>query len=535
MATRATWFVLLAALLGAQENVIRVDTRLVQVNVVVHDKDGVPVDNLTREDFTLFDNGKLRPISFFSLDRLNAPPAAAQPLPANLFSNDPAAQARRPAGVTIVLLDGTNTRLADQSYARQQLAKFLSRLNPNDKVALYALGNSLRILQDFTSDSGQLLAFLDKYRGASSAELSAGERKTPATGVAIIDAILREMDAAFSDQMQAIRIRRTYQALAAIAAHVEHVPGRKNLVWLSSAFPLTMGVDDPAVFRNSRRLKEAFAEERERATSALVRANVAIYPVDARGLVGSPASMTAEASTSGRTRTSLPAAVIKEPSAGIDAMEELASATGGRAFHDTNDLAAAVRSAVNDSAISYTLGFYPDPGGLDGKFHDLNVKLKRKGVNLRFRKGYVAYPDSPPAPGQREAAIRMAMWSPFPSGGITLVARAERFDKPESKVFQVAVVADAHQVRLNPIAERWTGRLEVVFGQLDSEGRVLESNRDAVKLNLDGPTHEEIMKSGILLARALKPVEGVTQIRVAVYDHLTGALGSLIIPVSGIK
>jgi VWFA-related protein len=535
MATCATWFLLPAALLSAQENVIRVDTRLVQVNVVVHDKDGAPVDNLTREDFTVFDKGKLRPISFFSLDRLNAPPPAAQPLPANLFGNDPASQARRPAGVTIVLLDGTNTRLTDQSYARQQLARFLSRLNPNDQVALYALGNSLRILQDFTSDSGQLLAFLDQYRGASSAELSAGERKTPATGVPIIDAILREMDAAFSDQMQAIRIRRTYEALAAIAGHVEHVPGRKNLVWLSSAFPLTMGLDDPSAFRNPRRLKEAFAEERAHAVSALVRANVAIYPVDARGLVGGPVSMAAEASSSGRTRTSLPAAVIKGPAAGVDTMEELASATGGRAFHDTNDLAAAVRSAVNDSAITYTLGFYPDPGGLDGKFHELNVKLKRKGVNLRYRKGYIAYPDSPPAPEQCEAALRMALWSPLPSTGITLLARAERFDKPEPNVLQVAVIADAHQVRLSSNGGRWTGRLEVVFGQLDSEGRVLESMRDAVNLNLDAPTHEEIMKSGILLARALKPVESATQVRVVVYDHLTSALGSLIIPLSGIQ
>jgi VWFA-related protein len=534
MAVRAMWIAVFAALLSAQQDVIRVDTRLVQVNVVVHDKDGAPVDNLTRDDFTLFDQGKPRPVSFFSLDRLNAPPAAARPLPAQVFSNDPAAQARRPASVTIVLLDGTNTRLADQSYVRQQLAKFLGNLNPDDKVALYALGNSLRILQDFTSDSGQLQEFLAGYRGASSAELTAGDRKTPTTGVPIIDAILRDIDAAFSDQMQEIRVRRTYEALAAIAGHVAQVPGRKNLVWFSSAFPLTMGLDDPGAFRNPRRLKEAFSEERERATRALVKANVAIYPIDARGLAGEPSSMAAEERSSGRTRTSLPTAVVREHAA-IDTMEALASATGGRAFHDTNNLTAAVRSAMNDSAVTYTLGFYPDPGRLDGTFHELNVKLKRKGLNLRYRKGYVAYPDAPPAPTECEAAIAMALWSPLPSAGITLLARAERFDRAEPNVVQVAAVADAHQVRLSSTAGRWTGRLEVVFAQLDSEGRILESKRDAVNLNLDAPTHEEIMKSGILLARALKPVEGGTQIRVIVYDHLTGALGSLIIPMSGIK
>lgn len=535
MPLRARWAIVLAGLVCAQENVIRVDTRLVQVNVIVQEKDGSPVADLTKDDFTVLDGGKPQAIRFFSVDRRAAAAPASAPLPANVFGNDPALQASRPANVTIVLLDGTNTRLGDQSYARQQLVKFLGQLNPEDKVAVYALGASLRILQNFTSDSGQLLRLLEQYRGASSGELAGQDMRSPTTGVAIVDAILREMDAAASDQMQALRIRRTYEALAAIADHVGQMPGRKNLVWLSSAFPLLMGLDDPAAFRNARREKDAFTAERERATRALVKANVAIYPVDARGLVGGPPSMAADSSSSGRTRTSLPSAVVKERDAGIDTMEQLAASTGGRAFYGGNDLAAAVRSAVNDSDVTYTLGFYPDPARLDGRFHELNVKLKRKGVSVRHRKGYVAYPDSPPESTHREAAIQTALWSPLPSTGITLLGRAERTGSPEPGSVQLAVVADAHQVRITPSADRWTGKIDVTFAQIDREGRLIETKRDAVNLHLDQATYAEIMKSGLLLTRVLKPSETADQIRVVVYDYSTGELGSLIVPLADVK
>ena len=536
MRVGARWVFAFAALLSAQDNVIRVDARLVQVNVVAHAKDGSPVADLTKDDFTVLDNGKPQKLSFFAAERLNtAQPTAGQSLPANTFSNDPAYSANRPSNLTIVLLDGTNTKLADQSFARKQLAKFPNQLNPDDKVAVYVLGNSLRIVQDFTSDSAQLARVLDKNVANPSAELAAQGMKAPAPGIAAIDAILREMDAAFADRVQANRIRRTYEALTAIADHVAQAPGRKNLVWLSGAFPLSMGSDDPRAFRNPRREKEAFAEERESATRALVKANVAIYPVDARGLIGAPPSMNADTSSSGRTRTSLPAAVIKEAAEGIDTMEELASATGGRAFHDTNDLTAAVRAAVNDSVVTYTLGFYPDPGRLDGKFHELNVKLKRKGVNVRYRRGYVAYSDAVLAPELGEFAIKTALWSPLQSTGIELVARAERANTPEPNVLQLAVVADAHQLRITQNGGRWTGKIDVTFAQLDPEGRLLDSKRDVVNLHLDPAMYADIMKTGLLLTRSLKPAETAHQIRVVVYDHLTGAIGGLIIPIAGVR
>jgi hypothetical protein len=130
----------------------------------------------------------------------------------------------------------------------------------------------------------------------------------------------------------------------------------------------------------------------------------------------------------------------------------------------------------------------------------------------------------------------MALWSPLASTGISLLARAGRLNNPEPDVLQLAVVADAHQVRIDPgAAGRWSGRIDVTFAQLDPEGRLLDSKRDTVNLNLDPATYAEIMKSGLLLARALKPAATATQIRVVVYDHLTGALGSLIIPLSSVQ
>ena len=124
----------------AQENqpVIRVTTRLVQVNVVVHDRKGEPVAGLTKDDFVLFDKGKEQNIGFFLMDSKRAQPNPIPKLPANIYSNRASRQADTPSSVTVILLDGVNTRFQDQAVAKAQLLKFLRQIQPEDRVALYA-------------------------------------------------------------------------------------------------------------------------------------------------------------------------------------------------------------------------------------------------------------------------------------------------------------------------------------------------------------------------------------------------------------
>src|SRR5512134_4187544 len=137
--------------------VFRVATRLVQVSVVVHDRDGRPVTDLKKEDFTLTERGTPQPIAFLSMEsaeRPPAPPAASSP---NIFSNVFAERSGVPTSITVILLDLLNTRWADQQYARKALITFLGQIQPQDRIAIYTLGaRSLTVLHDYTSDAASL-------------------------------------------------------------------------------------------------------------------------------------------------------------------------------------------------------------------------------------------------------------------------------------------------------------------------------------------------------------------------------------------
>src|SRR5882724_3540471 len=124
--------------------VIRTSTRLVQVNVIVHDKNG-PVTNLTRDDFVLTERGKVRAINVFSVESVVGRGKGAASLPLNTFSNHHQRAGLAPPNVAVVLLDGLNTRFEDQSSARRQLIKFLKSVDPKDRVAIYTLGKQLRV------------------------------------------------------------------------------------------------------------------------------------------------------------------------------------------------------------------------------------------------------------------------------------------------------------------------------------------------------------------------------------------------------
>ncbi len=133
---------LLLAPMPAQEPslVLRSTTRLVQVNVVVQDKNGRPVANLKKEDFVLRDNGKTQEIRIFSVESKDQLYAPAAQLPPNVFSNRLEQRSGAPANVTAILLDGLNTKWGDQAVARQQIIRYLERLQPQDRVGLYTLG-----------------------------------------------------------------------------------------------------------------------------------------------------------------------------------------------------------------------------------------------------------------------------------------------------------------------------------------------------------------------------------------------------------
>ncbi len=508
---------------------IRVTTRLVQVNVVVHKK-GEPVSDLKKEDFTIFDKGKEQKVALFAVDSIDAPPKAWPALPPNIFSNR-VQRADTPTSITVILFDGLNTRFQDQAYARKQIVKFLGEIQPHDRVALYLLGSKLHILHDFTNNPDHLAQALGKYRGRISGELDAADpAPRDSTGNDELDDFLSNADKVISDFYSVNNATSTLDAMEAIAHHLASLPGRKNLVWVSGGFPFTLGLE-PEDFSldHPNREHRTFSDETARVARAMNDANIAIYPVDARGLMTNPSMSATIGPQSARARSQPPKPFFPK---NLDTMQILAERTGGKAFYNTNDLTGAVRNAVNDARVTYTLGFYPLSDEWDGKFHDIKVKVDRPGVDVRYRKGFVAFTAQTPSDKEIKAEIKNAVETPLQGTGIGLAARTDLVDKPKPGSVQASIQIDQDNIVLQPQNDRWVGALELAWVQVAPDGKLLDVVTQVLNMNLKKDRYDEIQKRGLLFTRIIDPVANATHLRIVVVDHATGNVGSLQVPMN---
>src|SRR5216684_759650 len=518
--------------------VVRVTTRLVQVSVIVQDKKGEPVTDLTRDDFTLLDQGQPQMVSTFSVESLRTLPAA-RPAPPNVFSNRFEQKTDTPTSVTVILLDGLNTRFEDMAYARDQIIKFLGQLQPQDRVALYTLTTRLTVLHDFTSDATSLLRALEHSKGHVSTELAASEPE-PANpmGIDALDQFLTASNQRMADFYTINRVGRTAGTIEDIANHLARLPGRKNLVWVSGSFPFSIGLDTPFTPETTSQERRTFSEEIERAARALNNANMAIYPVDARGLMGpsfttrAPTFRPGQQGPTGRRPNALGRIRLSPDRANIDTMNILADRTGGRAFYNTNDIQGSVRRAIEDSRVTYVLGFYPTHGNWDAKFREIKVQVKRPGLHLRYRRGYLALPEVTFDSKKREVLMRAAVDSPLDDTSLGLEARLHVVDVPGAMTLKTELLVYSRDLTLVAQGDRWAGAVDVLFVQRGADGKELAGELKTLNLNLVRETYDEIMKKGLGLTRSLPLAPGAAQLRVVVRDVSSGSIGSLTIPLT---
>jgi VWFA-related protein len=155
--------------------VLHATTRLVQVNAIALDNYNQPVSDLAARDFVLTDNGTRQKISIFSLQKSESSAGPVRALPPNTFSNRWEDRPDVPTSVTVILLDAVNTKVADQAYSRQQVERFLKQVHPQDRVAIYTLGEKLALLHDFSNDDNSLAAAVAGYKGEVPIELNEGD------------------------------------------------------------------------------------------------------------------------------------------------------------------------------------------------------------------------------------------------------------------------------------------------------------------------------------------------------------------------
>ena len=515
---------------------IRLSTHLVQFGVIVRDAHG-PVGNLTPDDFVVLDRGKPQAIRVFSSESSGTTMRPAPPLAQNIYSDQAQFGGSSPRSVTIILLDNLNTLstsapLPNESSphwlevhalatAQKHLIEFLQQMDPKDRIAIYGLTDKLHVLCDFTCSRDQLLAVVRRYNATSKTPRDTAEPgKThfddmdPEGGHGFEEA-QSEAAAVLAAMKNEDRAAATMAALMEIAAHVTDIPGRKNLLWLTGNLVISG----------------------KAAASILVRANIAAYPVDARGLLPrAPVVNVADVQDEDDyAKGKVGALTTMTQPAGIDMMDEMADDTGGHAFVNTNDLTGAIRTAVEDSAVTYTLGFYLDPRSLDGKFHKLGVQLRRPGLTATYPRGYFAFKDEPSTQNQDRNRFLAAVRSPLNSSAIPLEVRVDRAGKPTTSSLEIFGTVGMKGILLPKDGEMRHGKLDVYTLEQDAAGNVLQQTNLRLNLNLTEQQYQAYLQSGIFFRKSLEPKEKASVLRVLVQFAGTPEVGSVIIPMANLN
>jgi len=557
---RSLLSLLLASLLAAQTPqaqqtpapptpVIKVTTRLVQVNVVVHDKKGEPVTDLKKEDFVLYDKGQEQSIKLFSMETNKPITETMQPLPEGVFANREWNKAGSSGGrasalpnaVTVILLDALNSRFQDQHAAKQGLIKFLQQIQPGDQVALYALGNGLKVLHDFTTDTASLLRAMERFKAGSSFMLDGSTAVDSNTGNDNLDDIFNAADDTITAFYQARRVETTLAALDTIANHLAGMAGRKNVIWLSGDFPLFVGQNADG---SAGRDFQSYSDAMQRTVRALNSGGIAIYPVDARGLMGpnqtmpstdassrGPAMRSGHMQNPGQNRADQKAAqAILNTQA---TMRDIADRTGGRAFMNSNDITGAIRQAITDTQVSYTLAYSPSHEEWNGEFREIKIKVNRGGLDVRYRKGYFAVPENAGDPKVRQTAVTSAANSPLVSTGLGLLAKVVEQPTAETAAAKVNLVIETKDIgfALNE-KNLWAASFDVLLVMRDREGNGIHSMSRTVNLALRQDQFENTQKTGVGVTLTVEAAPKAVVIRAVVRDANNGAVGSLDVPLA---
>lgn len=511
---------------------LHVTTHLVQVNVIVLDRRGNPVRGLARNDFKVFDNGKPEKIAVFRMES-NQPPATPPKLPSNAYSNYAERAGTAPPSVTVILLDALNTPMDAQIYARQQVVKFLKQLQPDDYVALYVLTGRLSVLHDFTTDSAALLEALGHYEGRYVGEMHRGKPQGGFPKMSLegsanagsgsesvqLSHLLGDVSNLESDYYAQQRVRITTNALVAIANHLAGVPGRKNLVWVSAGFPLWNKLAD-ALKPNEFALPQDFRTPLARAARALNNVNLAIDPVDARGLMAEPG-------ISVMHHTFTPTRMYVRTEDNSDTMDELARRTGGRAFYNTNGIWQAIRRVVDDSRVTYVLGYYPQDVKWKGEFRKIKVRVDLRRVRLQYRHGYSAMPEVKVLPAKYSRMLDAVVNSPLDATSIGLAVQmlpdkgASTYGGP---AYLIRLQIDPKDIAFERHGNLRIARLTLVTDEFGPQGQNLKGVAQRVTVHLKPAIYREMRAQGLGFGeRLLIPILfNAARLRVVIRDDSTG-------------
>jgi len=391
-----------------------------------------------------------------------------------------------------LFVDGENSVFKHNVRAREKALHALKAIPPGERVAIYSLSCRFEVVCEFTTDRDSLREKLNAFAPGAA----------PCADPTIPEDLPRRVDPQEAAVLATMKSHET-QGFAEVAAHRETdlgefefkamadhlagIPGRKNLIWVTSAFRLS-----PA---NLKRL---------------IDANVAIYPVDALG------------------------SMVGTPSAKNDRYAPLlafAAMTGGVAFYGRDDLDDGIRASLRDGRVSYTLGFYPSAEDHNAPVHQLDVRVSRPGVTLRYRTSYELQP-SPAASANPLDDLVQAMNRPVDATAIPVTARATRNgDRVDLSVF-----FDVSSLDLELSEGLWKGKAELVTRFETADGLPAgAASAQTLTFNLRPATYESMLGGDLYRSHSDLPIPAqAAELKVLVGNLASGKIGTLTIPLSEI-
>jgi VWFA-related protein len=496
---------------------IRVTTKLITVSVIVRDKHGYPVTGLNKQDFVLLDEKKPQPIQAFSMEKAEVLASPERTLPSDTYSNE-IGREEMPSNLTIILLDSLNTDFSSRAYPHSQIRKLLLTLHPQDRVALYALDPGLRVLHDFTSDVSTLLAALERIEDRALQDVDVPASDLSNSLAWRVAALASKEEVTHREQVTRNRTNATAEALRTIADHVSYLPGRKNLIWISADFPFYFEFSN--LQRTPDGKKILYPTDTEMVARALSNARIAVYPIDAQGLLPGGADEMVS-----KTVDKQHAEMIKASN-----MEALARRTGGRAYRDTNGIARSIRQTIDGSRVSYQLSFYPDNVTWDGSFHKLQVKVNRRDLHVEARDGYFALAEPNLTHDMVRGMIAHAAHSQIDPNGIRFTLHVAPAASVADNKLNLSLSLDPSQFAFASQNGELTDAVDIAFITMDANDHILQTTVLPLPFKIDSDTYDRLVKVGFSLTREVSIPPGGSELRVIVYDEGNSQIGSVRVP-----
>ncbi len=525
--------------------------RAVVLDIAVADGGGHAVKGLKQSDFTVVEDGAPQTLKSFEEHTLAAVSNVDRAkLPANTFTNDVAGS--KGSASTIILLDALDTNIQAQMFAYEQVSNYIKHVPAGTSMAVFQLDEGMHLVQGPTSDPQVLLDAIKS------------KRSQPRLG--------------FCESRRPDCQRRRHEILVAsmreLGRYLAGIPGRKNLVWFVGVVPHEIygsGIGNP--FRD----RFEFVDDFNQTSDLLTLSRVAVYPVDARGLIA----------PSGGGNSHLGLRVAYQD----DSLQRVAEATGGKAFYNTNGLKDAIAEVVDTGSNYYTVSYTPTNNDWNGEFRNIKVELDKRGYTLEYRHGYRArnrenqeerhlasvqekkdagkfIPAAGSEPGTgaggsgdtAQGNLHAAMSfgaipateliftaSLAPSNAVQKLEKKatpppENFLSPEYlgkpfREYNILCATDARKIALNQTPDgRRHGQLEIAAVLYNDQGEVVNSLLSTAVLDLTEPTYRRLMESGFALSKPIAiPVKGSYFLRIGVRDAGGDRVGAMEIPVDEIK